>query len=257
MMEFQHDELSVPARNLVPLLRNLELSEPRSREALAKLLDWDFVLGKASIPAAIYVSFERRLLENVKAKVVPEAAQKILGRPNKKRLIDWLAAPDGRFGEDPIAGRDAVLKASLEEALVQLTDRLGPDMNGWRYGQEKFKHVLIRHPLSAAVSEEVRKKLDVGPAPRGGYDSTLNNTDDSDNQTSGATFRVILDVADWDNSVATSSPGQSGNPENPHYRDLFALWAKHQYFPLFYSREKIESVTENRTVLDPAGATDR
>jgi penicillin amidase len=111
--------------------------------------------------------------------------------------------------------------------------------------------------LSAAVSEETRRKLDVGPAPRGGDDSTLNNTGSSDNQTSGATFRVILDVADWDNSVATNSPGQSGNPQSPHYRDLFQLWAKHQYFPLFFSREKIESVTENRYVLQPAGATDR
>jgi len=257
MMEFQHDELSVPARNLVPLLRHLEISEPRSRQALSRLLDWDFVVAKESIAAAIYVSFERRLLENVKAKVVPEAGQKLLGRPNKKRLIDWLAAPDGRFGEDPIAGRDAVLKASLEEGVAQLTERLGADMNGWRYGQEKLKHVLIHHPLSAAVSEETRRKLDVGPAPRGGNDSTLNNTGDGDNQTSGATFRVILDVADWDNSVATSSPGQSGNPQSPHYRDLFQLWAKHQYFPLFFSREKIESVTENRYVLEPAGATDR
>jgi penicillin amidase len=130
-------------------------------------------------------------------------------------------------------------------------------MNHWRYGQEKFKHVLIRHPLSAAVSEEIRTKLDVGPAPRGGNDSTLNNTGGGDNQTSGATFRVALDVADWDNSVATSSPGQSGDPESPHYRDLFQLWARHQYFPLFFSREKIESVTENRYVLEPAGATDR
>lgn len=52
-----------------------------------------------------------------------------------------------------------------------------------------------------------RAKLDVGPAARGGYDSTLNNTGRGDNQTSGASFRVILDVANWDNSVATSSPG--------------------------------------------------
>jgi penicillin amidase len=257
MMQFQHDELSVPARNLVPLLRNLELDEPRSREALAKLLDWDFVVSKDSIPAAIYESFERRLLENVKAKVVPEAGLKLLGSPNKKRVIDWLTAPDGRFGPDPIAGRDMVLKASLEEAVTGLTERLGADMSGWRYGQEKFKHVLIHHPLSAAVSEETRKKLDVGPAPRGGDDSTLNNSGAEDNQTEGASFRVILDTSDWDNSVATNSPGQSGNPESPHYRDLFQLWAKHQYFPLFYSRAKIESVTESRTVLEPGGATDR
>ncbi len=68
---------------------------------------------------------------------------------------------------------------------------------------------------------------------------------------------MILDVSNWDNSVMTNVPGESGDPDSPHYRDLFPLWAKHQYFPLFYSREKIESVTENRYVLEFAGATDR
>jgi penicillin amidase len=257
MMAYQHDELSVPARNLVPLLKDVELSGAASKQALAKLLDWDFVLSRDSTEAAIYVSFERRLMENVKMKVVPESARKLIPELNKKRVIDWLAAPDGRFGTDPIAGRDAVLKTSLEEAVAHLTEKLGADMSRWQYGQEKLKHVLIRHPLSAAVSEELRKKLDVGPLPRGGDDSTLNNTGGEDNQTSGATFRVVLDVFNWDNSVGTNSPGQSGDPENPHYRDLFPLWAKNRYFPLFYSREKIESVTESRLVLEPAGATDK
>ena len=257
MMQFQHDELSIPARNLVPLLRPLEFTVPRVREAVSKLLDWDFVLDKASVPAAIYVSFERRLLENVKEIVVPEPAREFLSRLNKKRVIDWLVAPDGRFGERPIAGRDALLKKSLEAAVADLSERLGSDMGQWQYGQEKFKHVLIHHRLSAAVSGEMRAKLDVGPAPRGGYDSTLNHTGRGDNQTSGAGFRVILDASNWDNSVAAGAPGQAGDPKSPHYRDLFELWAKHQYFPLFYSRPKVESVTENRLVLKPARTTDR
>lgn len=257
MMSFQHDELSIPARSIVPLLKELELDDSRSRQARDLLLDWDFVVDKRSVAAAIYVSFERRLLDEVASTVVPEPARELIGRLNKKRVIDWLVAPDGRFGEDPIAGRDAVLKASLSGALSDLTERLGADTRNWQYGQEKFKHVAIQHALSPAVDEPTRAKLDVGPAPRGGYDSTLNNTGSGDNQTSGATFRVILDASDWDNSIATNSPGQSGNPDDPHYRDLFELWVKHQYFPLFYTREKIESVTESRLELQPAGATDR
>ncbi len=141
---------------------------------------------------------------------------------------------------------------SLEEAVTGLVERLGPDMASWQYGQEAFKHVLIRHPLSAAVNDEMRAKLEVGPAPRGGYGSTLNATGNRDNQTSGASFRIIADTANWDNTVATSAPGQSGDPDNPHYRDLFDLFVTHQYFPLFFSREKVESVTESRLVLEPA-----
>ena len=83
--------------------------------------------------------------------------------------------------------------------------------------------------------------------------STLNNTGGGDNQTSGASFRIIADTQNWDNSVGTSTPGQSGDPHSPHYRDLFDLWAKGKYFPIFFSRDKIESVTEKTIVLQPAG----
>ncbi len=51
--------------------------------------------------------------------------------------------------------------------------------------------------------------------------------------------------------MGTSAPGQSGDPASPHYRDLFDLWAKGKYFPMFYDREKIESVTEKKLVLEP------
>jgi penicillin amidase len=233
------------------LLRELEVG-PDLEKARDFLLDWDFVVDKDSIPAAIYVSWERRLTTDVWQLFVPdEKARELLRRINKKRMIDWLFAPDGRFGTDPIAGRDALLVRSFNEGMEDLKERLGLDMSLWQYGQEKFKHVLLHHPLSSAVDAETRAKLDVGPAPRGGYDSTLNNTGRGDNQTSGASFRIIIDTENWDNSVGTTTPGQSGNPDDPHYRDVFDLWVKGQYFPVFYSREKIESVTERTLMLEP------
>ena len=64
----------------------------------------------------------------------------------------------------------------------------------------------------------------------------------------------VADTSDWDNSVGLNAPGQSGNPDSPHYRDLFELWARGQYFPVFYSRSKIDSVTEQTTTLVPAMA---
>jgi penicillin amidase len=252
MMQFQHDELSIVARSLVPLLSTLRVADARQQAALDRLLQWDYVLDQRSVAAAIYVRFERRLLENVKLLLVPEPARQHIGRLNKKRVLDWLAAPDGRFGADPLAGRDDVLRRSLAQAVADLTERLGPEMEDWRYGQDKLKHVLIPHPLSRAVNAATRAHLDVGPAPRGGYDSTLNNTGDADNQRSGASLRVVMDTANWDNSVATNTPGQSGDPQSAHYRDLFELWAQHRYFPLFYSRGKIESVTERRVILEPS-----
>ena len=121
-----------------------------------------------------------------------------------------------------------------------------------RYGQPSFKHVLIEHPLSGVVSPGWRAKLVVGPLPRGGNANTVNNTGNDDNQTSGASFRIVADTADWDNSVGTNAPGQSGNPDSPHYRDLFEMWANGQYFPaVAYSRAKVEAVAESRLRLEP------
>ena len=251
MMRFQHDDLTVAGRNIVPLLREIELADPKGTQLRDRLLDWDFVLDKDSIDAAIYVSFERRLRDNVRMTVVPAEARDVIGNVNTKRMIDWLLAPDGRFGDDPVAGRDAVLEESLAQALGDLEDRLGADSSNWHYGQEQFKHALIRHPMTAAVNPDVRRRLDVGPLPRGGYGGTVHNTGNGDNQTSGASFMLVVDTANWDNSVGLNTPGQSGNPDSPHYRDLFELWARNKYFPIFYSRNKIASVTESSTWLRP------
>jgi penicillin amidase len=63
----------------------------------------------------------------------------------------------------------------------------------------------------------------------------------------------VVDTENWDNSVGLNTPGQSGDVNSPHYRDLYALWARGRYFPIFYSREKVESVAEKTLHLDPAG----
>ncbi len=56
----------------------------------------------------------------------------------------------------------------------------------------------------------------------------------------GASYREILDVADWDRSIVTNVPGQSAQPESPFYRNLLPLWADDTYFPLVYSRPRVD-----------------
>ncbi len=251
MMRLQHDELTVAGRNIVPLLREIDIGDPRVEQIRDRLLNWNYVLDKDSVEAAIYATFEQRLRGNVRDVVAPEEARGVIGGINTKRMIDWLIAPDGRFGEAPVAGRDAILADSLTQTLADLRKRFGPDISTWKYGQEAFKHVLIRHPMTAAVSPDLRRRFDVGPLPRGGYGGTVHNTGGGDNQTSGASFMIVVDTSDWDNSVGLNSPGQSGNPDSPHYRDLFELWARGKYFPIFYSRAKVDSVAESTTSLSP------
>ena len=101
-------------------------------------------------------------------------------------------------------------------------------------------------------------KLNVGPLPRGGDGNTVSATGGADNQASGGSLKIIADTEDWDNSVGLNTPGQSGDPDSPHYRDLFPLWARGEYFPIAYSRAKVESVRESTLRLAPPGtATQR
>jgi penicillin amidase len=250
VMRLQNDDLSIPARQLVPLLEGLAMEGEIAR-ARDMLLKWDFVLDKDSVPAAIFVSWQARLSANFRNLVLVDEAQRALPiRPFLSRVVDQLNAPDGLFGADPVAGRDELVARSLREAVGDLTAKLGADMQGWKYGQEKFHHANIRHPLSAAVSAELRSRLDVGSAPRGGDGNTVSATL-GDPQASGGSFKIIVDTESWDNSVGQNTPGQSGDPASPHYRDLFRMWAQGKYFPVLYSREKVEQATEERVLLAP------
>ena len=253
MMALQTDRVSIPARVLVPMLRHLSPGDDGARRAMDHLARWDFDLAPESVAAGIYVAFERRLRRAVHALVVPEHAHRRLSSLAMVDVVRHLGAPGGEFGRDPIAGRDAVLLESLEIAVEDLEARLGPEMADWRYGQEAYKHAIIRHPLAGAVSPELADRLNVGPAPRGGNGYTLNNTGNGDNQTSGASFRIIVDTGDWDRTVGSNAPGQSGDPDSPFYDNLFDLWANDRFFPVFYSRERVESVAVGRDWLEPPG----
>ncbi len=251
MMDLQQDVLSIPARTLVPHLRGLRSTDARANKALKMLLSWDYVMDSDSVEAAIYMSWERRLSRNVWGLYIPEKARSVFPRRSLKKMIDFLETPDSHFGPKPSSARDALLIKSLKEGVSDLVKRLGSDMSKWQYGQEKFHHIKIRHMLSDAIKPELRPELDVGPLPRGGNSYTVNNTSSGFNQTSGASFRIIADLENWDNSVGTNSPGQSGDPSSPHYADLFEMWAQGKYFPIFFSRSKIESDAEMITTLKP------
>ena len=95
--------------------------------------------------------------------------------------------------------------------------------------------------------------FDLGPLSRPGDGDTVNATwvGEKFEQEGGASYREILDTADWDRSLAVNTPGQSGQPGSPHYSDLLPLWNQGEYFPLVYSRKAVETNAENRLVLAP------
>ena len=62
----------------------------------------------------------------------------------------------------------------------------------------------------------------------------------------------VFDLADWERGRATNAPGQSGQPGSPYYDNLVESWDKGRYFPLAFSRARVEEVAAHRLVLLPA-----
>ena len=70
-------------------------------------------------------------------------------------------------------------------------------------------------------------------------------------QTAGASYRQVIDLGDFDNSVAINVPGQSAQPGSEYYDNLLQLWGNDQYFPLVYSRARVEAETKHVLRLTP------
>jgi penicillin amidase len=87
--------------------------------------------------------------------------------------------------------------------------------------------------------------------PRGGYSFTPAANAYGDNNTSGASFRIIVDTGDWEKTLGINTPGQSGNPSSPFYKNLFPIWANDNYFTVPFSYEKIKEKTVENTKLIP------
>jgi penicillin amidase len=155
------------------------------------------------------------------------------------------------FGEDGAAARDAMLVATLEEALDELTTALGEDMEAWRWGA--LHTARFAHPLAILPGLEA---LFVGGEPEvGGDEQTVHQGLFEPGAGYHAvvipSWRHIIDLSDVDASVGMHTTGQSGNPASPHYRDFVEPWSKVEYHPLPFTRAKVEQAAESELKLLP------
>ena len=130
--------------------------------------------------------------------------------------------------------------------------KLGSDRSKWAWGQ--LSTIRFEHPMSRLGSSFIRAEMNIGPEPKSGDENVVGMAAHSAQDFrvwAGASFRMVLDVGDWDNSVAVNSPGQSGDPESSHYRDLFSMWLAGGYFPFVYTRPAVERLASKRILLEP------
>jgi penicillin amidase len=257
MASLQTDYFSIPASKMVPLLKNVQLASPQMKMMLDNyLLKWDFTLNKESVAAGFYVMLEKEIMSEANKLFIPESITGLLTMQLGK-VIERLENPEKYFVPSTQINRDLFLTKCFEQAFNKMdikfkTDEKNPiDFSKWQYGQANYKHISFDHPLAHLVDAAKSKKLNLGPLPRGGNGYTVGSTGSAENQSSGASFRILMDTKNWDSTLMINTPGQSGDYKSPFYSNLFPIWANDNYFPAYFSSSLIEKNMDHVTLLSP------
>lgn len=245
----QSDTVSLPAREIAAHLLEVEPRDDRQKQALALLSGWDHDLRPESAAAAIYEAWCVRIAHRILHPVLgDELLAHYYGRRqwtngfHYRALPALLEYPTARwFGGDGREARDDLLRAALDDALDELTDRLGDSMEGWRWGALHTVRFAGRLAMVPGLSE----MFTAGEAELGGDEQTVAQA----LYEPGVPFRVavvpswrqIIDLGDLDASLGVITTGQSGNPESPHFRDQLDLWAEGAHHPLPFTRGAVEA----------------
>jgi penicillin amidase len=249
----QHDATTLPGRRLVRLVKVADMQDRELRPFVELLAGWDGVLSVDSRAGALYGIWLQELLDGFYRPRVPaKLLDSTASRGGVPVMLVALEKPDAAwFGAKPTEGRDRLLRITLHKAVDRARKLLPGDEKEWSWG--RLHTTTFRHPL-ASLGTGYAKAFDLGPVPRAGDAHTPNAASHNAKfeHTGGATYRHVFDLADWDRGLATSAPGQSGQLGSPHYDDLLPLWQKGEYFPLTFTRAKVEKVTRHQLKLIPA-----
>jgi penicillin G amidase len=248
----QVDTVSLPARRLLPRLREAETTSDAGRWALDLLRDWDGDLAAGSAAAAVYETW------------LGEIAARVLRRDEDPetfaRYFAWrepfvcAALPAMLERDEPPPGGGTwaeLLGAALEDALAGLEARLGPERDTWRWGaihHARFAHPMARLPsvgeLFVAADHELggdeQTVLQAGVDARLGFDAVV-----------VPSWRFVTDLGDPDASVAVLTTGQSGSPASPHWNDQAGLWASGGVRSAPFTRPAVEAVADRSVRLSP------
>lgn len=242
MIDLQVDYHSIPSINLIQMISHMKM-DAKFNTYFKKLLDWDNKIVKDSEEALIYVNWEREIMRKYHEKYVPDEVKEFID-VQLFRIINNL-------NELTNKERDSFLMEAFISSVNELESDFGDKLGSSLYGQDNYKHIKVRHPLELVVNDSISKILGFNSYPRGGNAYTPGSTGSNLSQSSGATFRVIIDTENWDNSLASNAPGQSGNPNSKFYRNLYEDWANDKYFKLLYSKDEILKELSKREIFKP------
>jgi penicillin amidase len=254
----QADQLSLLARDLLPLLLEAEPPSEAAAAAQARLAAWDHVMRADAAEPLVFAAWYRELSRLIYADELGELFPAYWGvRPQfmehvLRRRPVWC----DDVGTTVVETCALQAAKALDLALADLARRFGDEPAAWRWGEAH--PARMRHPVFA--DQPLLARLFAIEQPSGGDSVTVNvghyrTADEADPFASvhAASYRGLYDLGELERSRFIASTGQSGNPLSPHYRDLAELWARGETIAMTTDAEVYGAKAIGRLTLAPAG----
>ncbi|HEV7896296.1 MAG TPA: penicillin acylase family protein [Planosporangium sp.] len=261
----QTDNRNGMAPALVPLLLNAQVTGV-AENARELLRGWDFqqpaegepgtAAAKSSAAAAYYNAVWRHLLSRLFDEL--PADRRPDGEDRWFEVVRALLADEASpwwddRGTPRHETRDEIVAAAMRDAVDELSQRLGGDPTGWRWGA--LHEITVRNAsFGKSGVAPIEWLFNVGPAPTSGGGSIVNAT--GWDAAKGyevdwvPSMRMVVDLSNLDASRWVQLMGQSGHAFSPHYSDQFELWRTGATLPMRWDRATIEREARHTLTLE-------
>lgn len=264
----QLDVVSPAARALLPLVgANLWFSgeptqagtpERQRQDALNLLAEWDGEMSEHLPEPLIYAAWMRELQKRlIQDELGPPADDITQLHPafieavfrNRNGASRWCNIVQSAPAEDCTT----IARQSLDRAILDLTERFGPEVASWRWGDVHY--VRQNHPALGRI-QGLGWIMNLTQAVSGGEytlarSGLLGSGNNPYQAINGAGYRGVYDLADPDSSVFIISTGQSGHPFSSHYDDLAELWRRGEYIGMSLDPGLARAAAVGITRLEP------
>ncbi|MFC0222181.1 penicillin acylase family protein [Nocardioides zeicaulis] len=259
MSRLQLDTTNPMAEELVPYLLDLDVPFGYYRNAQDLLRDWDFTSPADSAPAAYFNVVWRNLLDltfhdELRRRTWPDGGDRwflVVSRMLRDPAGPWW--DDART--DEVETRDDVLRRALLDARDELTRAQSRDVRLWQWG--RLHRMDLHNPtLGESGVGLVERLFNRDGWEVGGGSSIVDATSwdavDGYAVTAAPSMRMVVSLADLDDSRWINLTGVSGHPASSHYSDQTELYVEGQTLPWAFSRDAVDAAAEDTLVLTPA-----
>lgn len=259
MAGIQLDTFSSLASTLTPVLLSTHLPTPYYRLAQATLRNWNYRMSADSPGAAYFAAVWRNLLALTFHDQLPPAAWPDGGSRWWAVVENLLGKPRDSFWDNvhtpKVETRNEILRLAMEQARDGLT-RLRSNVPGqWRWGN--LHQLTLRNQTMGAAGSPVAFLFNRGPYDVAGsgsvVDATAFDASEGYDVTAVPSMRMVVSLANFDDSRWINLTGASGHAFNAHYTDQTELWLDGRSLPWAFSTAAVKAATQDTLELLPTG----